>query len=87
MWRRSPSASCSCARRFSAQTSAQRRPAATSWSLTRSSPTALGAALASRETRVRFECRHSCSDVLTRIIGARRAWTVSMISALSMPWR
>ena len=25
--------------------------------------------------------------VLTGIIGARRAWTVSMISALSMPWR
>jgi hypothetical protein len=25
--------------------------------------------------------------VLTGIIGARRAWTVSMISALSLPWR
>jgi hypothetical protein len=29
----------------------------------------------------------SRSDVPTGIIGARRAWTVSMISALSMPWR
>jgi hypothetical protein len=25
--------------------------------------------------------------VLTGIIGARRVWTVSMISALSIPWR
>ena len=29
----------------------------------------------------------SRSDTLTGIIGARRAWTVSMISALSMPCR
>jgi hypothetical protein len=29
----------------------------------------------------------SRSDALTGIIGARRAWTVSMISPLSMPWR
>jgi hypothetical protein len=29
----------------------------------------------------------SRSDVLTGIIGARRVWTVSMISALSIPWR
>jgi hypothetical protein len=29
----------------------------------------------------------SRSDAVTGIIGARRAWTVSMISALSMPWR
>jgi hypothetical protein len=29
----------------------------------------------------------SRSDVLTGVIGARRAWTVSMISALSIPWR
>jgi hypothetical protein len=29
----------------------------------------------------------SRSDVLTGIFGARRAWTVSMISALSIPWR
>jgi len=28
----------------------------------------------------------SRSDVLTGIIGARRVWTVSMISALSIPW-
>ena len=31
--------------------------------------------------------RQSRSDALTGIIGARRAWTVSMISALSMPCR
>jgi hypothetical protein len=30
-------------------------------------------------------CRQSPSEALTGIIGARRAWTVSMISALSMP--
>jgi hypothetical protein len=29
----------------------------------------------------------SRSDVLTGIIGARRVWTASMISALSIPWR
>jgi hypothetical protein len=29
----------------------------------------------------------SRSDVLTGIMGAGRAWTVSMISALSMPYR
>jgi hypothetical protein len=29
----------------------------------------------------------SRSETLTGIIGARRAWTVSMISPLSMPWR
>ena len=29
----------------------------------------------------------SRSDVPTGIIGARRVWTVSMISALSIPWR
>jgi hypothetical protein len=28
----------------------------------------------------------SRSEALTGIIGARRAWTVSMISPLSMPW-
>jgi hypothetical protein len=28
----------------------------------------------------------SRSDALTGIIGARRAWTVSTISPLSMPW-
>jgi hypothetical protein len=29
----------------------------------------------------------SRNEVLTGIMGARRAWTVSMISPLSMPWR
>jgi hypothetical protein len=29
----------------------------------------------------------SRNDALIGIIGARRAWTVSMISALLMPWR
>ena len=31
--------------------------------------------------------RHSASELCTGTIGARRAWTVSMISVLSMPWR
>src|SRR4051812_37426101 len=31
--------------------------------------------------------RQSRSEALTGTIGARRAWTASMISALSMPWR
>jgi hypothetical protein len=35
----------------------------------------------------RREFDQSRRDVLTGIIGARRVWTVSMISALSMPWR
>ena len=29
----------------------------------------------------------TCSELCTGTIGARRAWTVSMISELSMPWR
>jgi hypothetical protein len=46
------------------------------------------AALAMRdEQRRNAAVVQSRSDVLTGIIGARRAWTVSMISALSMPCR
>jgi hypothetical protein len=40
-------------------------------------PGALGCELAIQTRR----------ELLTGIIGARRAWTVSMISVLSMPWR
>jgi hypothetical protein len=40
-------------------------------------PGALGSELAIQTRR----------ELLTGIIGARRAWTVSMISVLSMPWR
>jgi ketosteroid isomerase-like protein len=39
------------------------------------------------ERRWRSAFDQSRSDVLTGTIGARRAWTVSMISALSMPCR
>jgi hypothetical protein len=34
-----------------------------------------------------FSCRSDLLRVLTGIIDARRAWTASMISALSMPCR
>jgi hypothetical protein len=37
--------------------------------------------------RRRSAVDQSPSDALTGIIGARRAWTISMISALSMPCR
>jgi len=43
----------------------------------------LSAALREEQSR----CLQSRSDALTGTMGARRAWTVSMISALSMPWR
>jgi hypothetical protein len=36
------------------------------------------------ERRGRLTVDQSRSDVLTLIMGARRAWTVSMISALSL---
>jgi hypothetical protein len=39
------------------------------------------------ERRARMAVIQSRSVALTGIIGARRAWTVSMISPLSMPWR
>jgi hypothetical protein len=47
----------------------------------------LGRDVALRERRARIAVIQSRSEALTGIIGARRAWTVSMISPLSMPWR
>jgi hypothetical protein len=51
-------------------------------------PTARSRSCALRDEQRRGSAAHqSRSDVLTGIIGARRAWTVSTISALSMPSR
>ena len=47
----------------------------------------LAAATAMRDEQRRFDAGHRSSDVLTASIGARRAWTVSVISALSIPCR
>jgi hypothetical protein len=49
-------------------------------------PAEYAAALALRDEQ-RPADDQSRSETLTGIIGARRAWTVSMISPLSMPWR
>jgi hypothetical protein len=40
-----------------------------------------------RDERRASGAGQSRSEALTEIMGARRAWTVSMISALSMPCR
>jgi hypothetical protein len=54
----------------------------------RSTPTARSRSCALREEqRPRRAVDQSRSEALTGIIGARRAWTVSMISPLSMPCR
>jgi hypothetical protein len=46
-----------------------------------------GETVASRDTQRRAASYQRGGNVLTGIIGWRRAWTVSMISALSMPCR
>jgi hypothetical protein len=40
-----------------------------------------------RLPRRRSRSAHTRSELWTGTMGARRAWTLSMISALSMPWR